>query len=239
MRLTNPHNPIRRRAGFTLLEVILAVLITGIVSAGLFASMSGTFKMRRQVEDHLSGRETARAAITLIRGDLQGVPPAGGRISGVFAGEDETGRGNADTDVLSYVTSNRVLPSDQDFADLRLVELRLLESAEDPDYYVLARLVTGNLLASITPEPSLQIIARRVVSLEMRYFADGIWLNTYASDENDNEIPAAVELTLVIAPELSRPPEEQDELEKTYITLRQIIRLPASEIEVGDINLGF
>lgn len=239
MRSTRTHNPIRRRAGFTLLEIILAVMITGIVSAGLFASMSGTFKMRRQVEDHLSGRESARAVVTLIRGDLQAVPPAGGRISGVFAGEDETGRNNVDTDQLSYVTSNRVLPSDQDFADLRLVELRLLESGEDPDYYVLGRLVTGNLLASITPEPDLQIIARRVVSMNLRYFADGIWLNTYASDENDNELPAAVELTLVIAPELSRPPEDQDELEKTYITCRQIIRLPASEIEAGDFNLGF
>jgi type II secretory pathway component PulJ len=221
------------------LEVILAVVITGIVSAGLFASMSGTFKLRRQVEDHLAGRDVARAAVSLIRADLQGVPPAGGRISGVFEGEDETGRNSVDRDSVRYVTSNRALPSDQDFADLRLVELRLLESADDPDYYVLGRLVTGNLLASITPEPSLQIIARRVVSMEIRYLADGIWLNTWASDQNDNELPAAVELTLVVAPELSRPPEDRDDLEKTYITLRQIIRLPASETSAGDLNATF
>lgn len=237
------NNPRNRAAGFTLLEVILAVMVTAIVTAGLFASMSGVFKTRRQVEDHLSGRDASRAAVTLIRQDLQCVPPAGGRISGVFIGEDETGMNSVDTDTLTYVTANPALGSDQDFADLRQVELRLLESSEDPDHYVLARLVTGNLLATTTPEPSLQVLARRVVSMDVQYYDGGEWLDEWDSTELDNEIPAAVQVVLTLAPELSKDPKDDEEREQAYITTTQIIRLPAAETATGSddggINLGF
>eukprot|EP00752_Nemacystus_decipiens_P014029 g12465.t1 len=201
--------------------VILAVMVTSIVTAGLFASMSGVFKTRRQVEDHLSGRDALRSAVTLLRQDLQCVPPAGGRIGGVFIGEDATGMNSVDADALTYVTANPALKSDQDFADLRQVELRLLESSDDPEHYVLARLVTGNLLATTTPEPSLQVLARRVVSLDLQYYDGGEWLDEWDSTLLDNEVPAAVRVVLTLAPELSQEPEDDQDREQSYLTTTQ------------------
>lgn len=237
-----PHIPTRHAAGFTLLEVILAMTVTAIVSAALFTSLSGAYKARRQAEDHLSSREAARSVMATLRADLQCVPPAGGRIGGVFIGEDESGMNDADTDSLTYVTANSQLKSSQDLADLRKVELRLLESKSDPDHYVLARLVTGNLLATSTPKPDAQILARRVVSLSLRYYDGGDWLDEWDSAQQDNAVPIAVEVILVIAPELSRPPEDEDELELTYLKTTQIVRLPvAEETSGGGITdlLGF
>lgn len=236
------NNPRRRAAGFTLLEVILAVVVTAIVTAGLFTSMSGVFKTRRQVEDHLAGRDALRMAVALLRQDLQCVPPAGGRISGVFIGENETGMGSADADALTYVTANPALKSDQDFADLRQVELRLLESDSDPDHYVLGRLVTGNLLATTTPEPTLQVLARRVVAMDLTYFDGGEWLDEWDSTELENAIPLAVRIELTLAPELSREPEDDDDRELAYLTSAQVIRLPAAQeaggAAEGGIDLG-
>ena len=233
--------PSRRSSGFTLLEVILAVAVTAIVTAALFTTMSGTFKMRRQAEDHLNGRDTARAVVTVIREDLQSVPPAGGRISGVFIGEDDSGMNQSDADRLIYITANPRLKSAQDLADLRQVELRLMESSDDPDHYVLGRMVTGNLLATITPEPELQVLARRVVSMNILYFDGNDWLNEWDSTERDNELPSAVEIVLVTAPQLSKEPEDDEERELSYLTTTQIIRLPAAEATAaGGINLqGF
>lgn len=229
MKRTQPNNTTGRAAGFTLLEVILAVTITAIVSAALFTSLSGAFTTRRQIEDHLSGRESARAILSLVRTDLQCVPPPGGRIGGVFIGERATGMNNAARDQLTYVTANTNLKSDQDLADRRQVELRLLESAEDDEHYVLARMVTGNLLATATPEPALQVLSRRVVSLHLRYLDAGEWVNEWDSTQRDNALPAAVEIVLVTAPEQNRPPDDEDDVENTYITTAQIVRLPSAQ----------
>jgi type II secretion system protein J len=235
------HNPTRRATGFTLLELVLAMTVTAIVSAALFTSMSGAFKARRQIESHLAGRETGRMVMATVRADLQCIPPAGGRVSGVFAGEDNAGMNNADADRITYVTANPGLKSDQDVGDLRRVELRLLESNDDPDHYVLARLVTGNLLARVEPEPAVQVLARRIVSLNLRYFDGGEWLEEWDSTLVDNAIPVAVEIVLVLAPELDREPEDEDEREASYVTMSQIVRLPASRLETtdGGIELGF
>lgn len=221
--------------------MILAIVVTAIVSAALFATLSGAFKTRRQVEDHLAGREAARAVIQIVRSDLQCVPPAGGRISGVFLGEDNSGMNNADTDTLTYITANSNLASGQDLGDLRQVQLRLLESSEEQDYYVLGRMITGNLLATITPEPELQVLARRVVSMNVQYFDGSDWLDEWDSTDRDNDLPAAVELELVTAPSLSKEQQDDETRELTYITTTQLIRLPAAEaIETDGINLqGF
>ena len=244
MRVHTPHNPTRRAAGFTLLELILAVMVTAVVSAALFTSLSGAFRARRQVEDHLSGRETARSVLATVRSDLEAVPPAGGRIGGVLIGENASGMMDSEADALTYITANPNLKSAQDLADLRGIELRLLKSESDPDHYVLARLVTGNLLATVTPEPSLQVLARRVVSLNFRYYDGGDWVDEWDSTERDNALPLAIEVSLVVAPTLSREPKDQDEIEKHYIKMSQTVRLPAA-VEAngggqgGGINLGF
>ena len=234
-------NPSRRSSGFTLLEVILAVAMTAIVTTALFTTMSGAFNTRRQAEDHLSGRDSARAVMHILRDDLQCVPPVGGRISGIFMGEDASGMNSSDADALTYITANPKLKSAQDLADLRGVELRLLKSSDDPDYYVLGRMITGNLLATITPEPELQVLARRVVSMNIEYFDGNDWLNEWDSIERDNTLPAAIEVVLVTAPKLRKEPEDNEERELSYITTTQVIRLPTAEaIETGGINLqGF
>lgn len=233
--------PARHEQGFTLIEVILAVTVTAVITAALFTSMGGAFRTRSQAEDALSGRDAARAAVTFIRNDLHGVPPAGGRIGGVFIGEDQRESGNAEADRLTYVTTNPALKSDQDLADLRQIELELRRSADEPDYFYLARMVTGNLLAVQTPEPDVQVIARRVVSMSLRYYDAGVWRQEWDSTQRDNQIPGAVELTLVTAPKLSRTPQDDRDREDSYITTTQIIRLPAAQEAVtdGGINLGF
>jgi len=233
----------RRNTGFTLLEMILAIAVTAIVSAALFTSLSGAFKTRRKAEDALSGREAARTALEILRTDIECIPPAGSRISGIFLGENYSGMNRADADALTYVTANPNLKSDQDVADLRGIELRLLESEDDPDHYVLARMVTGNLLTPVTPEPALQVLARRVVSLNIQYYDGGDWIDEWNSIELDNAMPPAVRIELVIAPQLSREPEDEVELEASYIRTVQVVRLTTAagiaSSTTGGINLGF
>lgn len=239
MKTTPSQHAARHAAGFTLLELVLAMTVTAVVSAALFTSLSGSFKTRKSAEDHLAGRAMARNVIATLRKDWQCIPPAGGRVSGVFIGEDLSGMNSSDADTLTYVTANPDLTSEQDFADLRQIELRLLTSNDDPDHYVLARLVTGNLLATTTQSPAVQIIARRVVSMNLQYYDGGEWLDEWDSTDRDNEIPLAIEIVLVTAPELSREPIDDREREAGYLTSTQVVRLPAAEASTDGINLGF
>jgi hypothetical protein len=61
------------------------------------------------------------------------------------------------------------------------------------------RRVTTNLLAPQEPEPTEEVLCRRVSSFNLAYFDGSSWLDGWDSDAKDNTLPVAVEVTLVLA----------------------------------------
>jgi len=63
--------------GFTLIEIVIAVAIVGIIASGLFGTFSRTISSRDYAQGHAAVFADARRAIDLIENDLSGVYATG------------------------------------------------------------------------------------------------------------------------------------------------------------------
>lgn len=63
------------RAGFTLLEVLVALMVSGLVVGSIFQVLRGTAHFVELQASREEVQQNARAALDLIAGDLRGVPP--------------------------------------------------------------------------------------------------------------------------------------------------------------------
>lgn len=243
--------PLNRRhrsmPGFTLLEVILATLVTAIISAALFGSMSVAFKARDSATDQLAQKADTRAAIEAIRRDLMAIPQPTGLTAGPMVGIDSFIGSGADADYLAYSTAGgkRALDEDELGTGLEQVVLFLTEDPNDPALNLLVRSSTRNALATTTPEPTQQVLARRVVSMSLRYYDGSSWLDEWDSADLDNDLPLAVELALVLRPEPKQGDDDEIYWSENDVTVAVLIPVPASHMDVtsdgglGGFNLGF
>jgi type II secretion system protein J len=244
-----PNAPLPRRvtAGFTLLEVILASLVTAIISAALFGSMSVAFKARDQATAQLANEVELRSAIDAIRADLVAVPPANGLIAGPMIGVDSFMSSGADGDYLAYATTNRRTPANIQTIGTQVeqVTLFLTQDPDEPSLNLLVRSSTRNVFATVEPEPRQDILARRVVSMNFRYYDGSSWYSEWDSAEQDNALPIAIEVALVFRPE---PGKGEDEWELDImqdVSRAALISIPASTLDVtsdggfGGFDLGF
>ncbi|XAM00277.1 GspJ family type II secretion system protein [Phycisphaeraceae bacterium D3-23] len=213
------HKPRRttraRRSGFTLLEMILAVAVTAIISVSMFVSLQVAFDTREKAEDQLAGRRSARVVLDRVAIDLEGMLQPTGRIASEFIGTDTRMGAGRDADTIAFVTSAIALPTENAVGDMRAIELTLVPDPNELGTNMLVRLVTDNLLVSTTPDPTPQVLARGVVSFNARYFDGGDWLDAWESIEQDDTLPTAIEITLTIRPQRqdiddSDGPEEHD-----------------------------
>jgi len=73
--------------GFTLIEILLAIFILGMVMVTVYVSYSGTMKTSRQMEDESNIYKTARVTMDRMIKDLSSLQPSGGRFD-FHAGKD-------------------------------------------------------------------------------------------------------------------------------------------------------
>lgn len=137
--------------GFTLLELLLALVITGILAGVLYLSLRIAFNAREAAMAEVGAAAVGRGALEVVRGDLAGVLPPTGILAGpVVSVDDINTRGEA-VDDLAYVTNGAMLPTGDRLADLVSVELRLVEMEQPPGAAVtlhrLVRDVKTSLLA--------------------------------------------------------------------------------------------
>jgi len=196
----------RSRAGFTLLELTLALAMVAIMAASLYASMRVAFRAQASAETAIEPSRTAELAFEIIRNDLQdALPPtpftnAPVVLAGAFQTTDgKDDRGVDADDVVLYTTAdapNR--PSAN--GDIKKVEL-LVTTPDGSNDHVLVRRVTRNLLAQVEPTPNEEVICRNVGGFNVRYYDGTDWQTTWDSTQLGDILPNAVEVTL----ELRRP----------------------------------
>ncbi len=228
----------RKSQGFTLLELLLALSITGVVSVAVYGMLTVSARAQRQAIAAVGTDRGQRQAINLIRRDFESVPRPSGLMAGAFLGADE-GR----FDSVSFTTANAYLPSENRLADLISVTLRL-EPADDDDSgeppagggYQLVRDVVGNLLAATAPPPETQVLYRGITGWDLRYSDGGGWLADWDSTQQEDRMPLAVEVVLY------SEPSEDERTERLEITRRAIILLPVGregESLFDDFGGGF
>src|SRR4030042_1746800 len=99
------HNP-RSARGFTLLELLVAMLMMVTIASCLYAALHTGFQARRSALIAVGPTAQAIDAIELLKQDLYGVLPPGGALGGGFIGEDSVGIRGGDTDSLEFYTTH-------------------------------------------------------------------------------------------------------------------------------------
>ena len=79
--------------------------------------------------------------------------------------------------------------------EVRRVSIALVSTARGQS---LVRQVSSNLLAQVEEQPYQEVICRGVLALNFRYWDGLTWQDTWDSTTIDNNIPAAVEVTMVL-----------------------------------------
>ena len=201
-------------SGFTLLEMLCALALTSVLAGSLYASLSTGFRARRSAERVLAKATTSVRALELTRADIESALPPAGILAGAFIGDNAAGS-SGDSDTLSFHAAAVADESDERACGMRRVELLLADDGDGGRNLV--RRITTNLLATVVPEASEQVLCRNVCSLNIEYY-DGLeWLDTWDSATLEGELPTAVKLTLGLPADSGGRAGESDD-EQTLVS---------------------
>jgi prepilin-type N-terminal cleavage/methylation domain-containing protein len=181
-----------RRAGFSLLELILAMSVVVALSAALYASMSVAIRAKRSAEAAVMPVRSAAVAAEVVAQDLESVLPPTGVLAGAFVGAADT--------LDFYCVGEDAAPAagrtDPLAEGIRHVQLAL---RTDTTPATLVRRVDRNVLTTVQQDPVEEVLCRNVVAFAARYFDGSAWTDTWDSTATtNNALPTAVELTLTV-----------------------------------------
>ncbi len=212
---------VRQSEGFTLLELLVAMVLMVVVASCLYTALYTGFRARRSALQAVEPTLQALNAIELLKEDILGVVPPGDSNSlvGAFVGEDSGGVKGVDADSIEFYTTH--VYADDDSVSGGIGKITLLLDEEDVEdrqsnytTYKLVREVTTNLLARKEPKPVEQVLCRDVVSLNFRYYDGEDWVDEWDSSEDSNSLPQAVEVDIEVAFHLQSGRRDKNSREK-------------------------
>lgn len=227
----------RPRAGFTLIETLLAVMISGMIMTAVLASVSYTQSAVDAVHNVIETENAGPRILAQIREDLSRMCVYDADEYRVFLGEDHSIAG-ADADRMDFLVRRRSTRPQLDFSTGRrvyapLVEVgyRLRQNPESSDFLELYR--REDFLHDEDPfrDGSFTLLYDRVVNFQVRYLErpelDPIYEDNWDSEEMEG-LPFAIEIELEIEiqPRVSRESLGILGANRARYTYQDIITLP-------------
>jgi general secretion pathway protein J len=196
----------RQQRGFTLLELIVAMMMVAILSMSLYASLRVAFKAKSSAETAIAPSAAADITMSLLRDDLENALPPNGVLAGNFVGTDSRDDRNLDADDLVFYSTADSPEHPAANGEIKNVELTVVTPTGSNDH-VLIRRVTRNLLAPVQANPDEEVLCRHVMGFNLRYYTGSVWDDSWDSTTEDNTLPVAVEVTLDIQLAADQPPQ--------------------------------
>lgn len=237
-----PRRPSGAR-GFTLVELLAALAMVGVITLSLFACLRGAFKARDGAERRVEPARTANLAVDFLKADLEAAQPPRETLIGAFVGTDATDDRGRPGDSIAFYTTAPGPQHESGTGEVRRVEVGVVAaplagvttSTVAPGGFALVRRVTSNLLASVQVEPDEEVLCRNVGAFDVEYWDGTVWVPTWDSSQYDDTLPAAVRITI----ELDRPtqldPAVPDSLGPRFV---RVIRLPCASTPEDDAGTG-
>ncbi len=189
----------RRQPGMTLVELIVAMTVTVLVTGATVPILRGVSAGRQRTDAQMSMQQEARAALhaitTALRNAARTEDPLPG-LSGPLEGIDSW-QGEMPCDRIRFYTiSGRPVRPDQPESDLRECEF-FLAQADQNELPSLARRLDPTRNDPPRGGGVLQRIAGNVVGLDFSYF-DGVqWLDSWGLSQQGR--PVAIRVRLIVA----------------------------------------
>jgi len=190
---------------FTLIEVILALAISGIVLAAVCGVFAGAVRLREKTADAVDASIPLTQALTTLRRDLQGAVGPSNVLAGDFKGGGATmgesmGLTSAQGIGLDFFTTTGVINDDEPWGDVQEVYYELMAAAnQNAAGKDLVRYVNRNVLAMGTPTPQMQRLAGNIQSVQFECYDGTQWRPTWDTSMGDTNLPLAVRVSLQVA----------------------------------------
>ena len=187
-----------RQSGFTLIELVLALAIAGVVLTAINTVFFGALKLRTATIRVAEQTMPVERGLVIIKKDLIGaVPP--GTLAGPM-GTDVTMNGLNQTPILEMFTSTGIISDDQPWGNVQKIDY-LLQAPTNRNNTApgkdLIRFVTRNLLSPTVITPDSQKVLGGVDTFRFSFF-DGTNWNDYWNAQNSN-MPVAIEALITFA----------------------------------------
>ena len=192
----------RSQAGFTLLEVILAMVVGAIVILAVQSVFFGALRLRNTSEQRTDRELSLYRALDLMKKDFSGLMVPGG----VIAADFQTATSYSLDSLVSgerisaeFFTNSGRIDAFTPFADAQRVAYYLSPGPE-LGQYELVRTLSRNLLPTVEDHPEVQPLLEGVQSASFEYFDGSGWTESWDSAVTSS-LPTAVRLTLQLAGE--------------------------------------
>jgi general secretion pathway protein J len=208
-------------AGFTLLEIVLAVALVALIMALVYGVVVSTVQAAEKIDELTHGSEIGPAILAQIREDLSAafLPDANQEY---FVGQDRAGR-----DRIDFISSVAVFASETAQTEPRLTTVNELgyqvkEAPDRSDGLILYRRVDPFIDAEPLRGGRLTMLADGVTQFRISYSNGADWQSTWSTGKNEGRLPASLRIELKI-----RVPDQMAEggvAERTYSTLIPLAR---------------
>jgi len=195
-----PIHPGLRRGGFTLLEILVAMLMASILALSVVSTLLIAFRAREHAEAAVAPYRSAEVAMDIIQKDLESAQAPIGLLTQQtnFEGVLNGAGGRGDFSAQLQFASNGDAPQHVDGnGDIKQLTLLVEQQGNDQ---VLVRQVVSNLLSPQQMTPDEEVICRHVVTFNLRYFDGEEWQTAWDSTQYNNVLPTAVEVTIEARP---------------------------------------
>jgi general secretion pathway protein J len=211
---------LRKSEGFTLVELMLAILILAIMMSIVYGVVVSTVTAARRVEEITAASELGPAILTQIRSDLESAfLPKDGEF---FVGVKRPGAGS-DRDRVDFISGTLAYGSENDveeprFHSINEVGYQVLTSPKDPGMGVLYR--REDYFIDNEPLKGGHLIEMydRVKSFSLRYYDGKDWRTDWSSKAQKG-LPKAVEIELKIFVSWNGEPYHEQAFKTTVMLL--------------------
>jgi general secretion pathway protein J len=181
---------IRRDAGFTLLEMILALVVFALLSLMANRLLLQGLELEQFSARHAQRLAQIQHAFTLLERDTFAMQPRAVRGSGAFSGAPlVASEGRSEDDRLVFTHSGWPNPGDQlPRSRLQRVGYRLAEGELIREYFDYLDVPAG-------AQPHRQRLLAEVRGLRLRYWYQGRWSRQWQGGEG---LPQAIEVALTL-----------------------------------------
>lgn len=219
------------RAGFTLIEVLLAVVVFSIVLAAVNYVFYGALRLRNKTTLASEHAFLLQQTLAIMKRDLANLVPAGGTLSGDLR-TTATGGGllnQADSE-FSFCSSAGLLRETSPWSEVQRISYYLAEPTNQVGGGLeLFRLVTRNLLPVQQEEFESQFLMGGVIRLVFLFY-DGLeWRETWDSSLEIMPMPLAVKVEM----ELAGDENETEEPEIVRLVVPILVQGSASTNQTG------
>jgi type II secretion system protein J len=195
-----PHHPPLAR-GFTLLEVLLAVVVFAGVLAAIHGVFYGALRLRNKSAAALEATLPLQQTLATIRRDLENIVPPGGVLSGtlqsLLISSDSSAQRSPD-----FYTASGTLSELEPWGEIQRVAYFLAQPTNNTSGLDLYRSASRNLLPVLTEEVEDQWLMSGVQSLAFAFYDGTQWRNSWDSTTEVTPLPLAIKLQLqLVTPE--------------------------------------